>query len=131
MLAFLAGGLYGFAGYRVGGGAVYWGIRGAKGEGSYRQARHLLAYAFAPLALSLLVVWPIRLAVYGSDNFRTGGADEGTGYSVFSGISFAFAAWSAVLVLLGVKHLHGWSVIRSLGALLLTLMALSASRSWR
>lgn len=124
VLAFLGGGIYGFAGYWLGGGALYWGQRGAKGEGSYRQARHLLAYALTPLALSLFVVWPVRLAMYGSDNFRTGGADDATPRWVFTGITFAFLAWSLGLVLLGVREVNGWTVVRSLGALLLTVTAL-------
>jgi hypothetical protein len=123
VLTILGGGIYGFAGYWLGGLALYWGVRGAKGEGSYRQARHILAYAFTPLALSL-VVWPIRLALYGSDNFRAGGADEGAGGWIFTAVGFAFAAWSLGLVLLGVKEVHGWTVVRSLGALLMTAMAL-------
>jgi len=124
VLAFLGGGIYGFAGYWLGGGALYWGQRGAKGEASYRQARHLLAYALTPLALSLVVVWPVRLAMYGSDNFRTGGADDGTPRWVFTGITLAFLVWSLGLVLAGVRTMNGWTVIRSLGALLLTVTAL-------
>jgi len=124
VLAFLGGGMYGFAGYWLGGVALQMGVRGAKGESSYRQARHLLAYALAPLALSLLVVWPIRLAVFGEDSFRTGGADEGTGELVFSLASYAFAAWSVVLLTIGVREVHGWTTIRAIGAVLLTVMAL-------
>jgi hypothetical protein len=124
VLAFLGGGIYGFAGYWLGGVALMMGVRGAKGESSYRQARHLLAYALAPLALSLVVVWPIRLAVFGEDTFRTGGADEGTGELVFSIVSYAFAAWSIALLTIGVREVHGWTTIRAIGAVLLTVMAL-------
>ena len=43
VIAFLGGGIYGFAGYWLGGGALYWGERGAdRARRSYRQARHLL-----------------------------------------------------------------------------------------
>jgi hypothetical protein len=124
VLAFLGGGIYGFAGYWLGGGALYLGVRGAKGAGSYRQARHILAYALTPLALSLLVVWPVRLAVYGSENFRTGGDDDGTGQWAFTGISLSFAVWSLALVLIGVREVHDWTSARSLGALLVTGLAL-------
>jgi hypothetical protein len=124
VLAFLGGGIYGFAGYWLGGGALYLGIRGAKGAGSYRQARHILAYALAPMALSLLVVWPVRLAVYGIDNFRTGGDDDGTGQWIFTGIALGFGLWSLVLVLVGVREVHGWTTARSFGALLVTALAL-------
>ncbi len=124
VLAFLGGGIYGFAGYWLAGAALYLGVRGAKGTGSYRQARHILAYALAPLALSLLLVWPVRLAVYGSDNFRTGGADDGTGTWIFTGIGLAFAVWSLTLVLVGVREVHAWTTARSLGAMLVTALAL-------
>ena len=124
VLAFLGGGIYGFAGYWLGGLALYLGVRGAKGEGTYRQARHLLAYALAPLALSLLVVWPIRLAVFGSDNFRTGTTDGGAGEWAFTAVSYVFAFWSLLLLAIGVRELHGWTPIRTIGAILLAVMAL-------
>jgi hypothetical protein len=124
VLAFLGGAMYGFAGYWLGGGALYLGIRGAKGESSYRQARHVFAYALVPLVLSLVVVWPVRLAVYGSDNFRTGGADEGAGQWIFTALAYAFAAWSVAVLTLGVRALHGWTLLRAVGAVMLTVMAL-------
>ena len=68
----IAGGIYGVAGYFIIGGAVYLGARGLGGVGSYRRARHILGFAAAPLALSLFLVWPLQLAVLGSDVFRTG-----------------------------------------------------------
>jgi hypothetical protein len=126
VLAFLGGAVYGLAGYWLGGLALHLGVRGAKGEGSYRQARHVLAYALVPLALSLIVVWPIQAAVFGSDNFRLGGDDEGAGYWAFTGASLMFLAWSLVLLVIGVRELHSWTTVRSLGALLLTAMALLA-----
>ena len=78
-----------------------------RGTRSYRQARHLLAYAAAPVALSFFVVWPVRLAVYGEDVFRKGGSDRGAGNWAFIGLELLFVAWSLGLLALGV------SVIRS------------------
>jgi hypothetical protein len=126
VLAFLGGAVYGLAGYWLGGLALHLGVRGARGEGSYRQARHVLAYALVPLALSLLVVWPIQAVVFGADNFRSGGSDEGAGYWAFTGVSLVFLTWSLVLLVVGVRELHSWTTVRSLGALLLTGMALLA-----
>jgi hypothetical protein len=123
VLAFLGGAIYGIAGYWIGGLALQLGIRGAKGEGSYRQARHVLAYALVPLALSLLL-WPIRLAVFGGDNFRSGGSDEGAGYWAFTGLALVFLAWSLAVLVIGVRELHGWTTVRSIGALTLTGLAL-------
>ena len=123
VLAFLGGGIYGFAGYWVGGLALYLGLRGAKGEATYVQARHLLGYALAPLALSL-AVWPIRLAVYGGDPFRSGGSDEGAANWAFTGVSVAFLLWALALLYLGVRVVHGFTPIRALGSLVLTGLAL-------
>ena len=125
VIMFLAGGLYGLATYWLGGGALAIGIRSAGGVGSYRQARHVLAYAAAPVALSLFLVWPLRLAAYGGDLFRDGGADErGAARWIFEAGELAFFAWAAVLLVLGVKTVHDWPVVRSLGALALAGLAL-------
>jgi hypothetical protein len=127
VLIFLAGGLYGAATYLIGGGALAVGIRAAGGESTYRAARHLVAFAAAPLALSLFVLWPLELAVFGSDLFRTGGGDEtGAGRWVFQGLEAAFVAWAAALLVLGVVTVHAWPLVRALGAVVLAGLALLA-----
>src|SRR2546421_2865291 len=60
--AFFGGGLYGIAGYWLAGVLVHGAAQAAGGEGSYRQARHIVAFAAAPLGLSLLI-WPARLSL--------------------------------------------------------------------
>jgi hypothetical protein len=107
--------IYGIVGYFAFGALVYIGEQLADGLGSYRRARHILAFACAPLALSL-VVWPVRLALYGEDNFRTGGSDTGTGGSVFEGIEAAVVIWCLALVVLGIRTANGWSWRRALVA---------------
>jgi hypothetical protein len=129
--AVIAGGIVAFAGYFIVGGAVYLGARGLGGAGSFRRARHILGFAVAPLALSLLVVWPLQLAVFGSDVFRRGGSDEGTGGRVFDALELGFAAWSAVLLLIGVRAVHGWTWWRALAALGLVALFLAAFASLR
>ncbi|MDX6439256.1 MAG: Yip1 domain [Gaiellaceae bacterium] len=129
--AVIAGGIVAFAGYFIVGGAVYLGARGLGGAGSFRRARHILGFAVAPLALSLLVVWPLQLAVFGSDVFRRGGSDDGTGGRVFDALELGFAAWSAVLLLVGVRAVHGWTWWRSLAALGLVALFLAAFASFR
>ncbi len=127
VLVFLAGGLYGAATYWLGGGALHLGMRAAGGQTSYRQARHVLAFAAAPLALSLLLLWPVRLAVYGDDLFRGGGGDEaGAARWLFEGAELGFFLWAGGLLLLGVKTVNAWPVVRSLGALVLAVLALIA-----
>jgi hypothetical protein len=100
--------IYGLVGYFAFGALVYIGEQVADGLGSYRRARHILAFACAPLALSL-VLWPVRLALYGEDNFKSGGSDAGTGGAVFEGIETAVVVWCFALVVLGIRTANGWS----------------------
>jgi hypothetical protein len=127
VVVFLAGGLYGIATYWVGGAALRLGIRGAGGAGDYRLARHILAFALVPLVLSPLVVWPVRLAVYGTSLFEPGGPDAaGVGPWVFESLELALFAWAAVLLVVGVRSVYAWPLLRSVGALVLALLALVA-----
>ena len=126
VLVFLAGGFYGAATYWLGGGALHLGMRAAGGATTYRQARHVLAFAAAPLALSLLVLWPPRLAIYGGDLFRAGGGDESGAGRIFDGAEIAFSLWAAALLVVGVKTVNAWPLVRSLGALVLAILALIA-----
>ncbi len=107
--AFLGGAIYGLIVYWLGG--VFLLVAGSLlgSNGSYRRARHVLAYAAAPLVLLLLFVWPVRLAVYGDDVFRSGGADSGAGDAVFEGLALAFGVWSFALLVIGTRAVHGWS----------------------
>jgi hypothetical protein len=102
--AFLGGGFYAIAFYFLGGLILQWLAR-AGGWISYRQARHLLAFASAPIALSLFLVMPVRLVVYGEDVFRSGGSDRGAGAWVFDAVELVFVAWSLGLLLLGLRML--------------------------
>jgi hypothetical protein len=124
--AFIAGGLTAVAGYFIVGGALYLGARGLGSLGSYRRSRHLLGFAVAPLALSLLLLWPLELAVFGGDRFARGGSDDGVAGDVFTALEFGFGAWSAALLLVGVRAVHGWSWWRALGALGLLALFLAA-----
>jgi hypothetical protein len=129
--AVIAGGFIAFAGYFIVGGAVYLGTRGLGSVGTFRRARHVLGFAMAPVALSLLLVWPLELAVYGGDVFRRGGSDQGAGARVFDLLELGFAAWSGVLLLVGVRAVHGWTWWRSLAALGLVALFLAALASLR
>jgi hypothetical protein len=127
VLVFLAGALYGLAAYWIGGGALYLGVKAAGGDETYRRARHLLAFAAAPIALSLLILWPVQVAIFGSDLFRSGGGDEGgAGAWAFGALEVGFFAWALVLVVYGIRVVHEWPLVRSLGALVLAGLALLA-----
>src|SRR5947208_12056067 len=106
--AFLAGGLYGFTLYFVVGKVLHVALRKLGGRGSFRRARHVLAFAAAPIALALVVYWPIRIVVYGWDLFRTGGADGHGGGPVVAWIFYGLVIWSLALLLVGVRTVHRW-----------------------
>jgi hypothetical protein len=119
VLAFVAGSLYAAATYWLGGGLLYGATRRLGSLGNYRRSRQLLALAATPLALALVVFWPIRIAVYGENLFRTGGDDYGRGDSVFGAVFLGFLVWSLLLLLIGVRTVHGWSWARAAGAVAL------------
>jgi len=121
-----AGGFTAFAAYFIVGGAVHLGARGLGSAGTFRRSRHVLGFALAPLALSALALWPLGLAIFGSDLFRTGGSDAGLGGDIFYGATVAFMVWAGVLLLVGVRAVHGWSWGRSLAALGLVALFVAA-----
>jgi hypothetical protein len=104
--AFFLGGAYGAVFYFLGG-LVLYALTRAVGGITYRQARHVLAFASAPVALSLLFLWPVRLAVYGEDLFRTGGSDHGAGNTAFVALELLVVLWSLALLVLGLRAARG------------------------
>ena len=123
VILFLTGGIYGAATYWIGGASLFVGLKGAGGQGSYRRARHLLAFAAAPLVLGLVLVWPIRLAVHGSDTFRSGGGDSGAAVTVFDAILALFAVWAFGLLVYGISVVERWNLLRAAISLALMLLA--------
>jgi hypothetical protein len=114
--AFFGGIVYAVAAYWIGGALLFGAARRLGSLGSYRRARHVLTLSAAPVALTLFTVWPIRIAIYGQNLFRTGGPDWGPGDRIFGGLVYFAFAWAAVLLVVGVRSVHGWSWGRSLAA---------------
>jgi hypothetical protein len=112
---FIAGLLVGILNYWLAGGVLYLALSWLGAERSYQQARHLLALAAVPLALSLVLL-PVRLALYGGDIFRSDGSDSGSGAHVFTVLEAGFGLWSLVLLAIGVRVVCGWSWRRTVGA---------------
>jgi hypothetical protein len=100
--AFLVGSAYGATFYFIAG-LVLYALTRVVGGITYRQARHVLAFASAPVALSLFALWPVRLAVYGEDLFRTGGSDHGAGNTTFVVLELLFVAWALALLVVGLR----------------------------
>ena len=96
VLLFIGGGLTGAAAYFAFGGLLYVSARALGSLGSFRRARHVLAFAAVPLALSLVA--------------------SPAGRDAFSWIIFAFVAWATVLLVIGVRSVHGWTWLRAAAA---------------
>jgi hypothetical protein len=118
--AFLGGGLFGIAAYFAAGGVLQLAARAFGTLGSYRRARHVLGFAVAPLALALFAYWPIRIAIQGSDMFRTGGGDHG---HVLADLFYFFVVWAVALLVVGVRTVHGWDWPRAAGTVALAAAA--------
>jgi hypothetical protein len=123
---FIAGGIYGAVGYFVLGFAVYFGVRLVGSMGDFRRARQTVGFALVPLAASLLVTLPLRLALYGGDTFRGEWADDGVGGQVLLGLQLGAAAWSLGLLAIGVRVTHGWDWLRTLASLVAAVALLAA-----
>jgi hypothetical protein len=124
VLIFLTGAIYGVFAYWIGGAFLYIGVRGAGSRGSYRRARHILVFAAIPTVLGLLLVWPVRLVVYGTDSFRSGGDDEGIGPLLFDLAEGAFVLWSLGLLVYGIAVVERWRLLRGAVAVSLAVLAI-------
>jgi hypothetical protein len=98
--------------YWIAGGVLFLALNILGGRGSYRRARHVLAFAAVPLALSLILL-PVRLAIYGGAIFRSGGGDSGAGAHVFTWLEIGFGLWALVLLAIGIRTVEGWSWLRT------------------
>ncbi len=121
---FVAGVFVGAVNYWLGGGALFLALNILGSRGSYHRARHVLAFAAVPLALSLVLL-PVRLALYGGDIFRSGGSDGGSGAHVFTALEIGFAVWAFVLLVIGIRTVESWSWLRT-GAAAVLFAALAA-----
>jgi hypothetical protein len=124
--AFVAGAIYGAVGYFLFGFAVFFGARLLGSLGDFRRARQTVGFALVPLAASLFVTLPLRVAIYGGDTFRGGGSDEGVGGDVLLGLQLGAAAWSLALLAVGVRVTHGWDWLRTIGSVAAAVALLAA-----
>jgi hypothetical protein len=113
--AFVGGSIYGIAVYFALGVLVLLGMTLVGSLVTYRSARHLLAYAAVPFAISL-ALWPLRLALHGGDSFRTGGRDEGAGAALLDAAQTGLALWAVALLVVGIRAYTGFGWGRALAA---------------
>jgi hypothetical protein len=126
VVTFVGGLFYGAAGYFLLGLALWLGAKAVGVDPPFKIARQVVAFAALPLALALFVLVPMIGIAFGTDWFRSGGSDEGTGRAVVTAIGLAFVAWSTVLVALGLRTTFRLPWRGVLGALLLAAVLVAA-----
>jgi len=103
VVTFIGGLLYGAAGYFLLGLVVWLGARGVGVDTHARKARQIVGFAALPLALSIVITLPAIVLAFGSDWFRTGGSDDGSGRVIVVSVGLAFALWSLGLLAVGLR----------------------------
>src|SRR3954452_23489487 len=88
------------------GGLLYLAATWLGSLGSYRRARHLVGYALAPLALALVVMLPLRLALFGPHAFMLDGSDSASKGLAVALLGWAFFVWAVALLLVGGRAVH-------------------------
>jgi Yip1 domain len=126
VLTFIGGLFYGTAGYFLLGLAVWLGAKGVGVEAPYRIARHVVAFAAVPVALSALAVVPVIAVRFGWDWFRSTGSDTHAARNVVVGIGLVFMAWSLALVAVGLRTTFRLPWRGVIGALLLAGVLIAA-----
>jgi hypothetical protein len=116
VIVIFAGSVYGFFSYYVLGWTLSLGVKALGGQARAKLCRHVLAFSLTPLALSLVIVWPLRLAIYGGDVFRSGGSDAGAGGEFLRWLCVACAVWSIGLLVYGMKTVMRFDWFRAIGA---------------
>ena len=124
--AFIAGGLYGFVGYFVIGLALLFGVRLLGSLGDFRRARRPSGSRSSRS--------PPRCSSCSRSGSRSTAATPSAGAEptraagerVLLALQLAFAVWSLVLLVIGVRTVHGWSWPRSLSAVLGAVALLGA-----
>jgi hypothetical protein len=99
---FVTGLAYGFMGYWVLGWALSFVVPRLGGGGTRRRTRHVLAFALGPLVFALLA------------------------WLIFDPLLLLLAAWSLVLLVIGLRVVYGWSHARATAAAALAAVWLGA-----
>ena len=126
VVTFIGGLFYGAAGYFLLGLALLLGAKAVGVDPPFKIARQVVAFAALPLALGLFVLLPTIALAFGDDWFRSGGSDEGTGRAIVTAIGLGLVAWSAVLVVLGLRTTFRLPWRGVVGALLLAGVMVAA-----
>ena len=126
VVTFIGGLLYGAFGYFLLGFVVWLGARGVGVDTPARLVRQVVAFAALPFALSILITVPAIVLAFGTDWFRTGGADDGVGHAIVVAVGLACATWSVGLLAIGLRTTFELPWRGVVGALALAVVLVAA-----
>lgn len=123
VITYIAGAIYGAAGYFVLGLGVLIGVRGGGSDTTFRRARHLVAFSAVPVAASFLLLAPVAMGGYGSEYFRGQAPDSSR--AVILALGLPFVAWSLALLVAGLRITYRltWGGVAAAGALAAVFVA--------
>lgn len=126
-LCVFVGGLVGWFISGIYAGLINWTGKWLKGQGDAKSILNVMAYAYIPSILSLILLVP-ELSIYGVEVFKTDG--DITSAGIFSNILFYSALiievilgiWTVILLIIGVAEVQNFSIGRSVVNLLLPIL---------
>jgi len=126
-LCVFVGGVVGWFISGIYAGLINWTGKWLKGQGNAKSILNVMAYAYIPSILSLVLLVP-ELSIYGVEVFKTGGDIISAGIS--SNILFYSALilevilgiWTVVLLIIGVAEAQKFSIGKSIVNLLLPIL---------
>jgi hypothetical protein len=100
-------------------------VRGMGGKATVKNARAVSAYAGMPLVMSLCLVLPLEIAIFGKDFFGSNPPPivlNPVAYLGLLGFDILAAGWAIVLLHKGVRVLSGFGMAKTLLVTALTLV---------
>lgn len=104
---------------------VHLASRGFGSTQKFRNTNALVAYAFVPIALSLVLVLPIELLTFGMYLFTSNPHPyviKPVSFVILAGFDVIMSLWSITLVVLGERIVHSFSAARAIQAVGVALL---------
>ncbi len=126
-LCVFVGGVVGWCISGIYAGLINWTGKWLKGQGDTKSILNVMAYAYIPSILSLILLVP-ELSIYGVEIFKTNGDIISAGISsniLFYGaliIEAILGVWTVVLLIIGVAETQQFSIGKAIVNLLLPIL---------
>lgn len=91
--------------------------RSMGGSGTWKNMNAVIAYACIPLALNLVLVFPVHIAVFGFDHFGTNPHPfriQPAAYALLAGMDVTAVLWTLALLTIGISRAAGLGIARGL-----------------